>query len=76
VYTLKKKLIAGLHYREIRSTSNNTKQIEWLPAGATAIEALYWLPAGIKAAWSPARLEAFQQSALWLEAAISLEVAI
>ena len=71
VYALKKQLIAGHHYREIRSTSN-TKQIEWLPAGATAIEALYWLPAGKKAVWSPARLEAFQQTG---EASLYLEVA-
>ena len=71
VYTLKKKLIAGLHYREIRSTSNNTKQIEWFGAGVTAIENLHWLPAGIKAAWSPERIEAFKQTSLSLD----LEVA-
>ena len=73
-YALKKKLTVGVHYREIRSPLNNTKQIEWLPAGVLAIENLHWQNIGSRSAWSPERREAFQQTALWMEAAIYLDM--
>ena len=72
-YALKKKLTVGVHYREIKSL-NNTKQIEWLQAGVTALENLHWQNIGSRSAWSPERREAFQQTALWMEAAIYLDM--
>jgi len=72
-YALKKKLTVGVHYREIRST-NNTKQIEWLPAGVLAIENLHWQNIGSRLAWSPQRIESYKQTALWLEASLYLDM--
>ena len=74
-YALKKKLIAGVHYREIKSL-NNTKQIEWLPAGVLAIESLHWQNIGSRLAWSPQRIESYKQTALWLEAALYLDLEV
>jgi len=65
VYALKKKLVAGLHFVEIRSTSN-TKQIEWFTPGLTQIELSHWLSIGRKSAWSAPRLEAFTRASQWL----------
>lgn len=68
VYALKKQLTEGLHFVEIRSTSN-TKQISFSPSGLTAIEISHWLLIGRKSAWSVPRLEAFTRASKWLEVA-------
>jgi len=75
-YALKKKLTVGVHYREIRSPLNNTKQIEWLPAGVLAIESLHWQNIGSRLAWSKERIESYKQTALWLEAALYLDMEV
>jgi len=74
-YALKKQLTAGVHYREIKSL-NNTKQIEWLPAGVLAIESLHWQNIGSRLAWSKERIESYKQTALWLEAALYLDMEV
>jgi len=74
VYALKKQLTVGVHYREIRSPLNNTKQIEWLPAGVLAIESLHWQNIGSRLAWSKERIESYHQTALWLEASLYLDM--
>jgi len=73
VYALKKQLTAGVHYREIKSL-NNTKQIEWLPAGVLAIENLHWQNIGSRLAWSKERIESYHQTAFWLEASLYLDM--